>query len=191
MPKLKTESVEQKTQGDLRGSNVMAQLLSYVERYERLQEERDALGDDQGEIMAEAKGIGLDTKIMRTVIRRRKMDPADRQEVDAMLEIYEEAVQQAEKQQVAKSIDEGSEPSPPPAAKPSIPPKPATPKKLWGKKPAAETPPAQMDVEELAPSENDVEAEATRQITHVADHPEKDGEVDLGKAMPSFLRRGK
>lgn len=182
MPKLKQDTAQPVTSGDLRpGGNAMMQLLIYVERYERLQEERDALGDDQSEVMAEAKGIGFDTKILRTVIRRRKMDAADRQEADALLETYEEAVHQAEKQQVAKSIDEGTGPAP----------EPAKPKKLWGKKPAPEAPPAQMDVEELAPSENEVAEEAARQITHVADHPEKDGEVDLGKAMPSFLRRGK
>lgn len=73
------------------------QLLSFVERYERLQEERDGLGDDQKEVMAEAKGTGFDTKILRQVIRRRKMNSADRMEQDSVLELYEEGIRTAEK----------------------------------------------------------------------------------------------
>lgn len=108
MPKLKTEGTEPKTSGDLRSSNTMMQLLSFVERFERLQEERDAIGDDQKEVMSEAKGMGFDTKIMRLAIRRRKMDPDDRMEGDSILEVYEEAIREAQKNQIATSVAEGT-----------------------------------------------------------------------------------
>lgn len=110
MAKLKTETTEPKTAGDLRGNNTRAQLFSFVERYERLQEERDALGDDQKEVMAEAKGTGFDTKIIREVIRRRKCNTADLMEHDSILETYEEAVRAAERAATMQSQQEGEGP---------------------------------------------------------------------------------
>jgi uncharacterized protein (UPF0335 family) len=64
------------------------QLKSFVNRIERLEEERTALGADIREVYAEAKGTGFDTKIMRQVIRLRKLDKADFQEQEAMLDLY-------------------------------------------------------------------------------------------------------
>jgi uncharacterized protein (UPF0335 family) len=64
-------------------------LKNYVQRIERLTEERDAISEDIKEIYVEVKSAGFDTKILRQVIRRRKMDAADRQEQDALLEMYE------------------------------------------------------------------------------------------------------
>ena len=64
------------------------QLKSLVERIERLEEEKAALGADVREVYAEAKGQGFDTKIMRQVIRMRKLDKADFQEQEAMLDLY-------------------------------------------------------------------------------------------------------
>ena len=64
------------------------QLKSLVERIERLEEERTALGADIREVIAEAKGQGFDTKIMRQVIRMRRLDKADRQEQEAILDLY-------------------------------------------------------------------------------------------------------
>lgn len=107
MPKLKTQSAEPKTAGDLRSSNTMAQLLGYVERTERLQEEIDGLTDDKKEVMEEAKSLGFDTAILRVAIRRRKMDAAARQESDSILELYEEVIAQAEAKQKQASIDAG------------------------------------------------------------------------------------
>lgn len=83
------------------------QLLSFVERYERLQEEKEAMAADQKEVMAEAKGTGFDTKILRQVIRRRKMDTADRMEGDSILELYEEAIRKAQKALTDASLAEG------------------------------------------------------------------------------------
>lgn len=90
------------------GSNIGPILLSYVERFERLSEEIDALSADRKEVMGEAKAVGLDTAILRVAIRRRKMQVADVQEHDAMLELYEEALRKAEKVQIAASETAGT-----------------------------------------------------------------------------------
>jgi len=59
-----------------------------VERIERLEEEKAALASDIREVYAEAKGNGFDIKIMRQVIRMRRLDKADRQEQEAVLDLY-------------------------------------------------------------------------------------------------------
>ena len=64
------------------------QLRSLVERVEKLEEEKAALTADIREVYAEAKGQGFDTKIMRQVVRMRKMETADRQEAEAILDLY-------------------------------------------------------------------------------------------------------
>ena len=63
-------------------------LKSFINRIERLEEERAALTADIKEVYSEAKGTGFDTKIMRQVIRMRKLDKADFQEQEAMLDLY-------------------------------------------------------------------------------------------------------
>jgi uncharacterized protein (UPF0335 family) len=63
-------------------------LKAFIERIERLEEERTALTADIREVYSEAKGQGFDTKIMRQVVRLRKMETADRQEQEAMLDLY-------------------------------------------------------------------------------------------------------
>ena len=63
-------------------------LKSFIERIERLEEEKKALANDIKEVYAEAKGTGFDTKIMRQVIRLRKMEKADFQEQEAILDLY-------------------------------------------------------------------------------------------------------
>lgn len=63
-------------------------LRSFIERVERLEEEKKALSYDIKEVYAEAKGEGFDVKIMRQVVRLRKMDKADFQEAEAMLDVY-------------------------------------------------------------------------------------------------------
>lgn len=72
------------------GDNAKAQLISTVERIERLEEEIAGLSEDRKEIYSEAKGVGFDTKTIRKLIQLRKMDPASRKEAQAMLELYEE-----------------------------------------------------------------------------------------------------
>jgi uncharacterized protein (UPF0335 family) len=67
-------------------------LKSFIERVERLEEERTALTADIREVYSEAKGTGFDTKIMRQIVRLRKMETADRQEQEAMLDMYKRAL---------------------------------------------------------------------------------------------------
>jgi uncharacterized protein (UPF0335 family) len=67
-------------------------LRSFLERVERLEDEKAALSADVREVYAEAKAVGFDTKIMRQVLKLRKMDLADRQEQAHLLELYKRAV---------------------------------------------------------------------------------------------------
>jgi uncharacterized protein (UPF0335 family) len=67
-------------------------LRQLIERIERLEEEKAALAADIREVYAEAKGHGFDSKTMRQVIRIRKMEPSDRQEQEAVLSLYLEAL---------------------------------------------------------------------------------------------------
>jgi uncharacterized protein (UPF0335 family) len=64
------------------------QLKSIVERVEKLEEEKKAIADDIKEVFAEAKANGFDVKILRTVIRLRKQDTSERQEQEALLDLY-------------------------------------------------------------------------------------------------------
>ncbi len=68
------------------------QLRSIVERIEGLEEEKQALADDIKEVYAEAKANGFDTKTLRTVIRLRKQDTNERQEQEALLDLYLQAL---------------------------------------------------------------------------------------------------
>jgi uncharacterized protein (UPF0335 family) len=68
------------------------QLRSLIERVERLEEEKAVLATDIREVYAEAKAHGFDPKIMRQVVRLRKMETADRQEQEALLDLYMVAV---------------------------------------------------------------------------------------------------
>ena len=64
------------------------QLKAFVERVERLEEEKKALADDIRDVFAEAKGNGFDVKALRTVIKLRKQDVDTRKEAEAILETY-------------------------------------------------------------------------------------------------------
>lgn len=64
------------------------QLRAFVERIERLDEERKTIADDIRDVYAEAKGTGFDVKALRTIIRLRKMDTDERKESEAILETY-------------------------------------------------------------------------------------------------------
>ncbi|NNG03533.1 MAG: DUF2312 domain-containing protein [Inquilinus sp.] len=71
-------------------------LRSFIERIERLEEEKAALTADIREVFAEAKANGFDTKIMRQVVRLRKMESADRAEQEMLLDLYKRALGMAE-----------------------------------------------------------------------------------------------
>ena len=67
-------------------------LKSFIERIERLEEEKRALAEDIKEVYAEAKGTGFDPKIMRQVIRIRRMDKDDLDEQESLLDVYKRAL---------------------------------------------------------------------------------------------------
>ena len=64
------------------------QLRAFIERIERLEEEKKTIADDIKEVFAEMKGTGFDTKAVRAIIRLRKQDQAERQEAEAILDLY-------------------------------------------------------------------------------------------------------
>ena len=68
------------------------QLRSLIERIERLEEEKKTIADDIKDIYAEAKGNGFDTKAIRTIIRLRKQDQAEREEAETILDLYKAAL---------------------------------------------------------------------------------------------------
>lgn len=70
------------------GSVAAGQLKSLIERIERLEEEKQTIATDIREVYAEAKGNGFDTKVMRQVIRIRKQDSSERQEEEAIRDLY-------------------------------------------------------------------------------------------------------
>jgi uncharacterized protein (UPF0335 family) len=67
-------------------------LRSLVDRIERLEEERKALGSDIKDIYAEAKSAGFDIKVLRALIRLRKQEPAEIEEQETLLDVYRRAL---------------------------------------------------------------------------------------------------
>ena len=63
-----------------------------IERVERLEEEKKGIQDDIKDVYGEAKAVGYDTKIMKTIVRLRKMKPDDRREMDMLLDTYKSAL---------------------------------------------------------------------------------------------------
>jgi uncharacterized protein (UPF0335 family) len=74
------------------GSVAADELRLLVERIERLEEEKKGIADDVRDVYAEAKARGYDTKTMRAIVRLRKMETHQRQEMDALLETYRAAL---------------------------------------------------------------------------------------------------
>lgn len=68
------------------------QLKAFVARIERLEEDKKAIAEDLKQVYGEAKAMGFDTKTLRTVIRIRKQEPQERQEQEAMLDLYMQAL---------------------------------------------------------------------------------------------------
>jgi uncharacterized protein (UPF0335 family) len=63
-----------------------------IERIERLEEEKKAIGDDIKDVYLEAKSVGYDPKIMRQIVRLRKLKPDDRREMEEILNLYKRAL---------------------------------------------------------------------------------------------------
>ena len=74
------------------GGIARERLKSFIERIENLEEEKSALTADIREIYSEAKGIGLDVKILRQIVRLRKLDSSDRQQQEELLDLYKNAL---------------------------------------------------------------------------------------------------
>ena len=68
------------------------QLRAFIERIERLEEDKKTVADDIKEVYAEMKGTGFDTKAVRTIVRLRKKDQAERQEEESILDLYKAAL---------------------------------------------------------------------------------------------------
>ena len=68
------------------------QLRAFIERVERLEEVKKTISDDIKDVFAEMKGTGFDTKAVRAIIRLRKQDQAERQEAEAILDLYQAAL---------------------------------------------------------------------------------------------------
>jgi uncharacterized protein (UPF0335 family) len=68
------------------------QLRLFIERIERLEEEKKGISDDIRDVYLESKSQGYDPKIMRQIVRLRKLKPDDRKAMDAILDIYKNAL---------------------------------------------------------------------------------------------------
>jgi uncharacterized protein (UPF0335 family) len=80
-----------------KADNVAAERLrSFIERIERLEEEKTGLAADIREVYAEAKSTGFETKIMRAVIRLRKLEQHERKEQEELLDLYKSALGMAD-----------------------------------------------------------------------------------------------
>jgi uncharacterized protein (UPF0335 family) len=84
------------------------QLRAFIERIERLEEEKKAISDDIKEVYAEAKGSGFDAKVMRQIVRIRKQDRNERAEQEAILDLYMHALGMVEAGAAAE-YDEAAE----------------------------------------------------------------------------------
>ena len=79
-------------EADVLTAAAQGRLKSFIERIERLEEDKAAISGDLKEVYAEAKGEGFDTKILRKVIRPRKTDKVKRQEEEALIDLYLSAI---------------------------------------------------------------------------------------------------
>lgn len=68
------------------------ELRQFVERFERLEMEKKDIADQQKEVMAEAKGRGYDTRVLRKLVALRRRDPQEISEEEAVLDLYKEAL---------------------------------------------------------------------------------------------------
>jgi uncharacterized protein (UPF0335 family) len=75
-------------EADNNGGVAAGELRQFIERVERLEEEKAALQEDISSVMAELKGRGYDVKAVRAILKLRKQDPDERQEAEAILELY-------------------------------------------------------------------------------------------------------
>jgi uncharacterized protein (UPF0335 family) len=77
---------------DILTAAAQGRLKSFIERIERLEEDKAVVANDLKEVFAEAKGEGFDTKILRKVVRLRKQDKVKREEEEALIDLYLSAI---------------------------------------------------------------------------------------------------
>ena len=80
------------SEADVLTATAQGRLKSFIERIERLEEDKAAVSNDMKEVFLEAKGEGFDVKILRKVIRLRKQDKVKREEEEALLDLYLSAI---------------------------------------------------------------------------------------------------
>ena len=80
--------MSEETSGGVSGER----LRSFIQRIEKLEEDKAAVSDDLKEVYAECKGVGFDTKIVRQIIKLRKIELEKRREADELLELYTAAI---------------------------------------------------------------------------------------------------
>lgn len=79
--------------GDIADSGVAAEeLKQFIERIERLEEEKSGISGDIKDVFSELKGRGFDSKAIRSILRIRKQDQSERQEQEAILDLYMQAL---------------------------------------------------------------------------------------------------
>jgi uncharacterized protein (UPF0335 family) len=83
-----TEETDDPSQGNIAADR----LRSIIERTERLEEERKAIGSDIKDLMAEAKSAGFDVAVIRMLLKVRKQEPADVEEKETLLDVYRRAL---------------------------------------------------------------------------------------------------
>jgi uncharacterized protein (UPF0335 family) len=85
---VKRDSGERRARAARQNGVASDQLRAFVERVERLEEEKKTIADDIKSVFGEAKSVGFDVKVLRRVIAIRKQDPAQRMEFEAVLDTY-------------------------------------------------------------------------------------------------------
>lgn len=84
------------------------QLLSAIERIERLHEEKKATEEDIREVYAEIASSGYDKKVVREIVKRRAKDPSERTEFEAILELYEQVIAEASRAHTRDAREEAA-----------------------------------------------------------------------------------
>lgn len=77
---------------DVTGTVAAGHLRAFIERVERLEEEKRTIAEDIKEVYSEMKGMGFDTKAVKQIVRLRRLDRAERQEAEAILDLYKSAL---------------------------------------------------------------------------------------------------
>jgi uncharacterized protein (UPF0335 family) len=86
------QRIEEAGEGHSTGGISGDRLRSFIQRIEKLEEDKSSVGEDLKEVYAECKGVGFDTKIVRQIVRLRKLEVEKRRENDELLDLYKAAI---------------------------------------------------------------------------------------------------